>query len=58
MTFISKKLQLNDVEEHTRIMDFNIRAYHNDNEVFSILYIIWVVAYVKILRRKRRIELL
>jgi len=35
-------------------MDLNIRDFHNDNEVYPILYIIWVVAYVKSLRLRRR----
>ena len=35
-------------------MDLNICDFHNDNEVYPILYIIWIVAYIKILRQRRR----
>ena len=35
-------------------MDLNIRDFQNDNEVYPILYIIWVLAYVKSLRQRRR----
>ena len=28
-------------------MNLNIHEFHNDNEVYPILYIVWVVAYVK-----------
>ena len=36
----------------------NICGFHNDNEVYSILYIIWVFAYVKSLRQRHRKQLL
>ena len=35
-------------------MDLNIRDFHNDNEAYPILYIIWVVAYIKNLRQRCR----
>ena len=35
-------------------MDLNIRDFRNDSEVYPILYIIWVVAYIKSFRQRRR----
>jgi hypothetical protein len=53
MTNFFKILTLQRLE-YAKTMDLNIRDFHNDNEVYPILFIIWVVAYIKSLRQRHR----